>query len=73
MEITQDIGEAGLRELSSEELEQVSGGMNDWVAGGATIIGLAASSTAAVAGFGIPIGLAMIGLGVYKYIKPVPR
>ncbi len=65
-DVCEDSDAGGCRELTEAEMEQVAGGSNEWVAGGATIVGLAAASTAAVAGFGIPIGLAMIGLGVFK-------
>jgi hypothetical protein len=53
-----------LSELSEYEVETVSGGLNDWVAGGATIIGIGAVSATTLA-FAVPIGVAMIGLGAY--------
>jgi len=54
-----------LEQLSELELEQVGGGFNDWEVGGIAIIGLATATTATAA-FGFPIGLAMLGLGIYR-------
>ena len=60
-----EVTPAPFEQLSELELEQVGGGFNDWEVGGIAIIGLATATTATAA-FGFPIGLAMLGLGIYR-------
>ncbi len=62
------IQETGIRELSKEETEMVSGGMDDFLVAGATIVGIAATTTTTAA-FGFPIGIALIGMSVYRSWK----
>ena len=52
-----------MRELTTEEVTQVSGGKIDWETGGLTIIAISMGS-GVTAGFGVPIGLAMIYVGM---------
>lgn len=47
-----------MRELNGQEVEQASGGL-DWGEGGALVLSLSMGSLV-VAGFGVPIGMAML-------------
>lgn len=61
------IQETGIRELSLAETEMVAGGLDVYEAGG-MIAGLALYS-ASTAGFGLPIAISLIGMGLYKSWK----
>lgn len=55
-----------MRELNSQEVEEVSGGFNDWQAGGMAILGMSSFSPVTMA-FGYPIGASMLALGtIYR-------
>lgn len=55
-----------MRELNANEVNSVSGGFNDWQAGGMTILGMSSFSPVTMA-FGYPIGGAMLALGtIYR-------
>ncbi|NWO04356.1 MAG: hypothetical protein HLX50_01200 [Alteromonadaceae bacterium] len=55
-----------MRELNVQEINRVSGGFNDWQAGGMTILGMSSFSPVTMA-FGYPVGGAMLALGtIYR-------
>lgn len=55
-----------MHELNKQEVEEVSGGFNDWQAGGMTILGMSSFSPVTMA-FGYPIGASMLALGtIYR-------
>lgn len=52
-----------MRELTNEELNEVSGGLG-WTDGGVAVMAISLG-TPATAAFGVPIGLAMMVVGYY--------
>lgn len=55
-----------MRELNMNEVEQVSGGLNDWQTGGISILAMSSYSPVTMA-FGYPIGGTMLALGtIYR-------
>lgn len=55
-----------MRKLGMQEVEEVSGGFNDWQSGGMAILGMSSFSPVTMA-FGYPIGAAMLTLGtIYR-------
>ena len=51
--------------LNEMEVEEVSGGMNDWTAGGMAVIGLGLSGGPATGIFGLTVGGAMMVIGYF--------
>lgn len=51
------------RELDDSELDDVVGGMNEWIEGGAIAMGLGLAGGPVTAGFGMAIGGAMMVVG----------
>ena len=54
-----------MRELANEEIDLVSGAMNDWTAGGIAVIGIGLSGGPATGIFGLAVGGAMMVVGYY--------
>lgn len=58
-----------MRELKEEEVEAVSGGMNDWTAGGIAVMGLGFAGGPVTAGFGLTVGMGMLAVGYFAYAR----
>lgn len=54
-----------LVELTADQTDAVSGGMNDWTEGGIAVMGLGLAGGPVTAGFGMAIGLSMLVVGYY--------
>ena len=52
-----------MREMKTNEIEAVSGGMNDWTSGGIAVIGFGIAGGPATGAFGLAVGGAMIFVG----------
>lgn len=52
-----------MKELSVNEIEQVNGGMNEWTAGGMTVIGIGLAGGVATGAFGLAVGGSMMFIG----------
>ncbi len=52
-----------MNELTINEIEQVSGGMDDWTSGGIAVLGLGFAGGPVTAGFGLAVGGSMIFIG----------
>ena len=59
-----------IRELNSAEIDMVAGGLNQWQSAGIAVISISAYSPVTAA-FGMPIGLAMFGLGSIRTMRNV--
>ncbi len=57
--------DAGIQVLNDTQVEQVSGAMNDWTAGGIAVLGLGATGGPVTMAFGLPIGLSMLAVGYF--------
>nr|WP_300315902.1 hypothetical protein [Halomonas sp.] len=55
-----------MHELSEDEIEQVTGGMSDFTAGGMAVIGLGFAGGPATAAFGLLVGGSMLIVGHYQ-------
>lgn len=58
-----------MKELTCNEMESVSGGMNDWTAGGIAVMGLGISGGPATGAFGLAVGGAMLVVGYFVDTK----
>jgi len=65
---TNTVPETQALELTEAELTCVAGGLNEWQSAGIAVISLSLR-TPITAGFGLPIGLAMLGLGSYRDMR----
>ena len=54
-----------MKDLTLNQIEEVSGGMNDWTAGGIAVIAIGVGGTVATGGFGLLVGGAMLVIGHY--------
>ena len=52
-----------MQEMKTNEIEAVSGGMNDWTSGGIAVIGLGIAGGPATGAFGLAVGGAMMFVG----------
>lgn len=55
-----------MHELSEDEIEQVTGGMSDFTAGGMAVIGLGFAGGPATTAFGLLVGGSMLIVGHYQ-------
>ncbi|WP_371194933.1 Blp family class II bacteriocin [Glaciecola sp. SC05] len=55
-----------MKDINQDELEQVSGGINDWTGGGMAVIALGISGGPATGAFGLAVGGSMMIIGYFK-------
>lgn len=56
-----------MQQLTAENIEDISGGMSDWTAGGMAVIGIGLSGGPATGVFGLLVGGAMMIVGHYDH------